>query len=241
MLCACLSSGLLAQWHIGFDSPSYHCDIGDTLFVKIILSGNGPDIDSFGFDVDYPESILEYDACNFDGILENWTFKEANCHGDTSIRVGGFTLSEIITSPANVSLAALSLVAVSDGIHNIYVKNFQDDLKDTLIDSAIIKIILTNVDNEMTHYTTTEYKLAQNYPNPFNPTTTISYSLPKQAKVSIKVYNLIGEMVADLVNSTQKPGIYNIYWHASDMPAGTYFIKMVAGDFTQIQKCTLLK
>jgi hypothetical protein len=92
----------------------------------------------------------------------------------------------------------------------------------------------------------TEYTLGQNYPNPFNPTTTLSYSLPKSTQVSIVVYDLLGSPVKTLVNETLSAGSFQVVWNATNdlgvqVPSGNYIVKMVAGDFVQTRKMTLLK
>jgi len=85
------------------------------------------------------------------------------------------------------------------------------------------------------------YTLEQNYPNPFNPQTTISFGLPKPSEVKISIFNLNGQLVAEIFRGTKQPGYHSIIWDASNSSAGTYFIKMVAGDFVQVKKCVLLK
>jgi hypothetical protein len=90
------------------------------------------------------------------------------------------------------------------------------------------------------------FELGQNYPNPFNPTTSISYSLPKSSQVTLMVFDLLGSPVKTLVNETKEAGSYKVTWDATNdlgqqMPSGNYIIKIVAGDFTQTRKMTLLK
>jgi photosystem II stability/assembly factor-like uncharacterized protein len=85
------------------------------------------------------------------------------------------------------------------------------------------------------------YELAQNYPNPFNPTTKIEYSIPAQAQVVLKVYNVVGQEVATLVNEVQKAGIHNVKFGASNLSSGVYFYRLTAGDFTSVKKMVLLK
>ncbi len=90
------------------------------------------------------------------------------------------------------------------------------------------------------------FELGQNYPNPFNPTTTISFSLPVSTPVSLVVYDLLGTPVKTLVNEAKEAGTYRVTWDASNdlgqqVPSGNYIIKIVAGDFTQTRKMTLLK
>jgi hypothetical protein len=85
------------------------------------------------------------------------------------------------------------------------------------------------------------YELAQNYPNPFNPTTKIEYSIPVQAQVVLKIYNIVGQEVATLVNEVQKAGIHNVKFGASNLSSGVYFYRLTAGDFTSVKKMVLLK
>ncbi len=85
------------------------------------------------------------------------------------------------------------------------------------------------------------YDLSQNYPNPFNPSTTIEYSIPKDANVSIKIYDVLGKEVATLVNDQKSAGTYIINWNASNFSSGLYFYRINAGEFTQTRKMFLVK
>ena len=69
----------------------------------------------------------------------------------------------------------------------------------------------------------TVFEVQQNYPNPFNPSTTIKYSIPQDAFVSIKVFNVLGEKVADLVNKDIKTGLHEITFNADNLSSGFYF------------------
>lgn len=68
----------------------------------------------------------------------------------------------------------------------------------------------------------TEFKLVQNYPNPFNPSTTITYSIPENGMVSLKVFNIVGEEVAELVNQIQEQGVYSVNFDAGNLSSSTY-------------------
>lgn len=87
----------------------------------------------------------------------------------------------------------------------------------------------------------TTFALKQNYPNPFNPTTRIEYQLPKEAFVSLKVYNLIGQEVATLVNQSRAAGTYITDWNAEGLPSGMYFYKMQAGAFSSTRRMMVVK
>ena len=87
----------------------------------------------------------------------------------------------------------------------------------------------------------TAYDLSQNYPNPFNPTTEFEYSLAKAGQVNVSVFNLLGQKVADLVNTNQKAGKYRVTWNADNLPSGVYFYRLEAGSFSMTRKMLLLK
>jgi hypothetical protein len=87
----------------------------------------------------------------------------------------------------------------------------------------------------------TDYTLTQNYPNPFNPTTRINYSVPFDSKVTISVYSITGELVAELVNDYKSVGTYSVNFDGSNLASGMYIYRMVAGSFVQTNKMMLLK
>ncbi len=86
-----------------------------------------------------------------------------------------------------------------------------------------------------------KFNLVQNYPNPFNPTTTISFSLPSSTFTSLKVYDILGNEVANLVNEEKPAGNYEERFDASSLTSGTYFYKLQAGSFIETKKMILLK
>jgi len=85
------------------------------------------------------------------------------------------------------------------------------------------------------------YELSQNYPNPFNPSTTIEFTVPKDAAVTLKIYDVLGKEVATLVNEQKPTGTYIVNWNASNFSSGLYFYKLTAGDFNQTKKMFLVK
>jgi arabinogalactan endo-1,4-beta-galactosidase len=98
---------------------------------------------------------------------------------------------------------------------------------------------LTYVENVKTNVT--EFQLYQNYPNPFNPITKISWQSPVNSHQTLRVYDVLGNEVATLVNEYREAGIYEINFDASNLPSGVYIYKLQAGDFTQTRKMTLVK
>ncbi len=85
------------------------------------------------------------------------------------------------------------------------------------------------------------FSLSQNYPNPFNPTTSISFSIPQAAFVTLKVYDVVGREIANLVNEFRDAGNYKFNFDASQLSSGIYFYQLRAGEFTQTKKLILMK
>ena len=86
-----------------------------------------------------------------------------------------------------------------------------------------------------------KFNLEQNFPNPFNPSTKIVYSIPKSSDVSLKVYNVLGQEVATLVNQQQNAGNYTVNFDAKSLASGIYIYRIQAGSFVSTRKMTLLK
>ena len=89
------------------------------------------------------------------------------------------------------------------------------------------------------------YSLSQNYPNPFNPKTRIDYTLPEQQNVSLRVYNMLGELVKELVNEVKPAGTYTATFDGSSaaggLPSGIYVYRIQTEGFSENKKMTLLK
>jgi photosystem II stability/assembly factor-like uncharacterized protein len=86
-----------------------------------------------------------------------------------------------------------------------------------------------------------DYCLSQNYPNPFNPSTTIKYSLPQTGRVTLSIYDLLGREVVKLIDEEKPAGEYETQWNASSYPSGVYFMRMQAGEFSEMRKLLLMK
>jgi len=91
-----------------------------------------------------------------------------------------------------------------------------------------------------------KFELYQNYPNPFNPSTSITFDLPKDEFVTLKIYNVIGQEVRTLVNEFRNAGRYTVVWDGKDnfgkvVPSGIYFYRMTAGSFNKTMKMVLAK
>ena len=112
------------------------------------------------------------------------------------------------------------------------------------------ELVITGTNDELNlsdaSNTPEKFRLSQNYPNPFNPVTTLQYDLPEDGLVNITVYDMLGNVVNNLVNTNQSSGYKSIQWDATDnqgqpVSAGVYLFKIQAGDFVDTKKMILLK
>jgi hypothetical protein len=108
------------------------------------------------------------------------------------------------------------------------------------IDFDGTKTILREVEVEIGHLPF-EYSLKQNFPNPFNPSTRISFSLPEPGNVKIRIFNLLGEEVALLVNRLYEAGNHHLDFSAANLPNGIYVYQMISENYTISRKMTLIK
>jgi hypothetical protein len=85
------------------------------------------------------------------------------------------------------------------------------------------------------------FALEQNYPNPFNPSTTIRFSIPKEQHVSLKIYNIMGNEIAELCGRDYDKGFHNINFNADKFVSGMYFYKIQTPGFSKMKKMMIIK
>lgn len=189
-----------------------------------------------------PVELTTFSAdCSGSSISLNWTTAtEVNCYG--------FEIEKALAGSETAVLEWIKVGFVEGAGNSNKVRNysFQDSpldgkyqyrLKIVDIDGKYeySQLVEISVDKPL------EYTLNQNFPNPFNPTTKISYSIPQASLVVLKVYNLLGQEVATLVNEQKPAGNYEVKFDASSLASGVYVYRLNAGDFTASQKMLLLK
>ncbi|MBK7981960.1 MAG: T9SS type A sorting domain-containing protein [Ignavibacteriae bacterium] len=122
---------------------------------------------------------------------------------------------------------------VDENYYTIYFKHLSEIKLGVISSPTSIKNITNSIP--------TEYKLDQNYPNPFNPTTKITYQLPEKSIVTLKVYDILGKKIVELVNETREAGNHEVIFDASNLSSGIYYYQIKAGDFIQSKKMLLIK
>lgn len=95
--------------------------------------------------------------------------------------------------------------------------------------------------DDLNNITVTDYQLSQNYPNPFNPVTKINYSIPEAGFVQIKIFNILGQEVASLVNLEQSSGNYSVIFDANKLSSGVYLYQINVNNYQQTKKMILMK
>jgi len=160
--------------------------------------------------------------------VANPFYAEYNCSGP------GYTPSQRVAWSAQLT----STQAADYTVANIFSKNSSPAFA---YDWTPVQPIITSVKDNQEKKIPINYSLYQNYPNPFNPSTIIKYSVPKVQVVTLKIYNVLGQLVTTLVNKQQPAGNYEITFNADKLASGIYFYSLSAGDFHSTKKMLLLK
>ena len=152
-----------------------------------------------------------------------------------------FTAQSSNLNVGTVAIAGstLQITPVQTGDFIVTVVGQDTTNHDFIAYSIPVNIGLTDV--QSTDQLPTEFALFQNYPNPFNPTTNIKFDLPKESNVTLKVYNILGEEVATLVNKVMPAGHQVVTFDASRLASGMYIYRIQAGNFVQVKKMLLMK
>jgi hypothetical protein len=115
-------------------------------------------------------------------------------------------------------------------------ENVKDGEEIVISDAQISKLMVSG------ELLPTVYALEQNYPNPFNPSTTIEFSVPEEVKnVKLSIYSILGEKVAELVNTSLVAGRYSYQWNARNVATGMYIYELRTDNFVSVKKMVLLK
>lgn len=142
--------------------------------------------------------------------------------------------------PDYFEISASSADLDGDGFVELLIPNL-DVMHPSRPMALVIEAKKVNAVKKDEKFIPSEFSLEQNYPNPFNPTTQIEFMIPKSVHVSLKVYNMLGQEVATLVNEIKDAGKYIATFTSKNLPSGTYYYKISAGDYSEVKKMMLMK
>ena len=115
------------------------------------------------------------------------------------------------------------------------------------LESKVVELITTtSVEGAHSNSLPTDFELKQNFPNPFNPNTTIQFQLPAASHMSLKIYNLDGQLIKTLISEQMTAGNHNVNWDGTNdlgikVGSGLYFYRIQAGRFTTARRMILIK
>jgi hypothetical protein len=229
---------ILGGWSQSFPVGSYHSmlirtnAIGDTLWTRTYGGGGTPR----GYSVQQAKdggfiflaSASAFGAGNYDLYLV-----KTDSNGNSGCNEGNTTA---VVTTLNIT-GSTPAISISSG-------GTSTNPATVVSSGCIVNTLCTTVgvnEDEGSMSIPEEYNLAQNYPNPFNPSTTIHFSVPSSEFVTLKVFDVIGNEVATLVNEEKPAGSYEVNFSASQLSSGIYFYKLQTSSFVETRKMILLK
>jgi hypothetical protein len=156
----------------------------------------------------------------------------------------GFEGTEANEGPSPISISTIDtmyLTGLTGGKMNRFAISAIDLSTNESVLSETVSGLTTSGVSQRSSKNPSSFALNQNYPNPFNPSTSIQFDLLRTGLTTLKVYNLLGQEVATLVNETKPAGSYTVQWNAPNMTTGMYFYKLTSGTLTQVKKMMLVK
>jgi hypothetical protein len=138
------------------------------------------------------------------------------------------SLTETTTETTTKNSPDASDIQIAHGLTKAMMFISKNDQKPTAIESSEKKSVI-------------QFSLKDNYPNPFNPSTSITYQVAAPGRITITAYDVLGRVVATLVDAEKHVGTYTVRWDASGLPSGVYFLQLKAGEFVQTRKLLLAK
>ena len=186
-----------------------------------------------------------FEVRTIDDLPPNWT--SSLCFGENCFAPFVDSVATTIDfgteplNPGDTLITSLHVTAfMNAGTANVQIQvgTFHDPNNRRVIDFTAT-VLPTSVENEGEQ--PDEYFLAQNFPNPFNPSTKISYGIQEAGVVNLKVYNILGSEVANLVNEYKPAGNYEVSFGKNDLASGIYIYRLTVNNFIQTRKMILEK
>lgn len=196
-----------------------------------------------------PIQLAAFYASVAEGAVElSWsTASETNNYGfyvERRMEIGGYQTISALIPGAGTTLEEQSYSYRDGGVPSVgvyYYRIRQVDLNGDVSYSPDVKVEVANVLAVADDGTVLTYGLQQNYPNPFNPATIIEFTLPMESQVTVKIFNMLGQEVAGLLNSELAAGKHEVKFNASNLPSGVYTYRLTAGVYTEARKMLLAR
>lgn len=192
------------------------------------LSEDLKSVGMFYYFTDYESDSLFYQWLSYSSYDSLFITNPADPNVDAPAIIPAFNQRTI-----NPNDSAIIYVAIAYGEQ-------ESEMLAALANAQQLYDTLTSVDNNE-NQTLSDFYLNQNYPNPFNPNTVISWNVPFNSYQTLKVYDVLGNEVASLVNEYRTAGSYSINFNASNLSSGVYYYKLNAGNFTETKKMILMR
>ena len=211
---------------------SAEIDESTSMYYVNVNIGETESLKGFQFFMSYNTDALEFVEDSVSGLVG---LNMMDVETDGLIRVA----SEFVGEAFN---GTVTLGFKSTGMNS----DLTFEIVNAMVDDLDGVAMATNLAEYTARALPTVYALSQNYPNPFNPTTTIDYSIPKSGNVELVIFNMAGQKVRTLVNSRQDAAFYKVVWdgrndNGESVASGLYFYRIVSGNFSKIDKMTLIK
>lgn len=218
------------------DAPHYTPPGGGPYTYEVIIYNDGRIYYQY-LNMNAPLNSNTIGTENSDGTIGlEIVFDNTYVHNNLAIKIEkGLGWVDEVPSSGTITPSGNQNVAVnfnSAGLlsNSSYVGNLTVGTNDPLTPSKIVRVRLNvgpvGISNPVTGIPT-EFALNQNYPNPFNPSTKISYALPKDGFVSIKIYDILGKQIATLIDENKRAGYYDVQFNADNFSSGMYFYHIV--------------
>jgi len=218
--------------------------VGAAFKVRVLLRNNPDVVKSIHFTLPYNASQLEFVRVEKSKLLQGttWPVFFNGRDIDHNIDVNLALLGGEATIGGSGEIAIITFKLLQSGNLSLAFNliDFRDNQNHKLLGDGKI------LEQELSSELPSVYGLSQNYPNTFNPSTQIAYQLPQAGHVSLKIYNIKGELVCTLVNQYKEAGHHTVIWdgkneNGEEVASGVYFYRMVSNDFKATKKMIMLK
>jgi hypothetical protein len=188
-----------------------------------------------------PHSGIMYDHCYFAGAAPY----ECTSDGASVVLFGNINTSEKRYSNTGAHYGYIHAYAKNFGLYYNHIGEYTNEMNQTLkgckINGNVYGDTTLTIAKKISENIPEKYYLSQNFPNPFNPVTHIDFDIPKQGFVSIKIYDVLGREVRNLVNEIKSIGSYSVDLEATDLTSGIYLYRLECNGNTETKRMIILK